>query len=385
MRKATAAIIIVGLIVAAGLYLLNQSDVLAPASNNGPTEPVPTLPPVKGKEKTVAEGRVVPVSVAVVSAPTAGIISEINAVEGGQVRAGDVIVRWDTAKQMAAIALAQAQVAATEAKVAEAKAGPRAQDIAIAEAALAAARAARQKLDEGANESQIVAARAELADAQAILAQAQAAYDQVKSAPDIGMRPESLRLQQATNAYNAAKARLDALLKPASAADIAAANAEISRAQAQLDLAKAGPRPETIAVAQSELDVARAQLEQAKAALVDLEVRAPISGTVIAVNFRPGEYTTPGAAIVQIADLSAWQIETEDLTETNVVGIREGQAVTIVFDAIPGLQLTGKVVRIKPVGESKRGDITFTVVIKPDRYDERLRWNMTATTTFNGP
>ena len=36
--------------------------------------------------------------------------------------------------------------------------------------------------------------------------QAQAAYDRIKGAPDVGARPESLQLQQATNNFNAADA-----------------------------------------------------------------------------------------------------------------------------------------------------------------------------------
>ena len=35
-------------------------------------------------------------------------------------------------------------------------------------------------------------------------------------------------------------------------------------------------------------------------------------------------------------------------------------------------------VRIKPLGENKQGDMTYTVVIQPDQLDDRLRWNMTA-------
>jgi len=46
-------------------------------------------------------------------------------------------------------------------------------------------------------------------------------------------------------------------------------------------------------------------------------------------------------------------------------------------DAISDLELPGHVVRIKPIGEDKRGDITYTVIIQPDQADERLRWNMT--------
>ena len=71
-------------------------------------------------------------------------------------------------------------------------------------------------------------------------------------------------------------------------------------------------------------------------------------------------------------------METEDLTELSVVGIREGDPVRVSFDAIDDLTLPGKVRRIRSFGESRLGDITYRVTIALDRQDPRLRWNMTA-------
>jgi multidrug resistance efflux pump len=283
--------------------------------------------------------------------------------------------------------------------------GARTEEIAAAKAAVAAATASLDKLREGPSEGQLVAARADLANAQAALRQAQAAYDRVKSSSDIGARPEALALEQATNAYNAAKARLAALQEGPSAADIAAgraqidqaqaqldglqapartaetnaAHAEIRRAQAQLDLLLAGARPEAVARAEADVAAAQASLQQARVARAETELRAPFAGTVASLSAKAGEQVAPGAPVVVLADLSAWQIETDDLTEINVVRVREGHPATIAFDAIPDLELPGKVVRIKAIGENKMGDITYTVIIEPDRHDERLRWNMTAT------
>lgn len=50
----------------------------------------------------------------------------------------------------------------------------------------------------------------------------------------------------------------------------------------------------------------------------------------------------------------------------------------VTFDAVDGLSLPGKVVRVRSYGESRLGDITYRVTIALDRQDERLRWNMTA-------
>ena len=124
---------------------------------------------------------------------------------------------------------------------------------------------------------------------------------------------------------------------------------------------------------------AQATLEQAKVAQAEMELRAPFAGTVGSIETAVGENVTPGTPVVQLADLSTWQVETTDLTELSIGRVVEGNTVNVSFDAIPDLTLTGKVVGIRPVGETRQGDITYRVTVKPDQQDERLRWNMTAT------
>jgi HlyD family secretion protein len=75
-------------------------------------------------------------------------------------------------------------------------------------------------------------------------------------------------------------------------------------------------------------------------------------------------------------------VETTDLTELNINNIQEGDAVKITFDAIPGLELSGTVLRIQSLGQNKQGDITYKVTVKLDKQDDRLRWNMTALVAF---
>jgi HlyD family secretion protein len=168
------------------------------------------------------------------------------------------------------------------------------------------------------------------------------------------------------------------LKAPAREAEIAAAEADIQRAQAQLELVQAGARPETIAAAEAEVAAAEAALEQAKVALAETELKAPSAGEVATLDAKVGEQVNPGTPMVTLADLSEWQIETDDLTELGIVKVQGGDPVMVTFDAIPDLELPGKVVRIKPIGENKMGDMTYTVIIAPDQHDERLRWNMTA-------
>jgi multidrug resistance efflux pump len=389
---------------------------------------------VRASNEVVADAAVVPVRNADLSLPSGGIVAEIPVAEGESVEAGQVLLRLESARQQAAVAQAEAGLARTQARLAELKAGARseevdaaqaavdaaqaqvdrlsagakAEDIAAAQAGVDTARAGLQKVREGASEQQLIAAQTDLANAEAALRLAQAAYDRVAGDPDIGQLPQSLQLEQATNSFNAAKARLadlqngateadiaaaqaqvrqaqaqlDSLRAPARAAELAAAQAELRRAQAQLDLTRAGVRSETIAAAEADVASARAALQEAQAALADTELKAPFAGTVAEILPAAGEQVGPGNPVVRLADFSSWQIETDDLTELNVVQIGEGSPATIEFDALPDLELTGKVTQIKPIGVNKQGDITYTVVVVPDQTDPRLRWNMTAVVTI---
>ncbi|MDA8219042.1 MAG: HlyD family efflux transporter periplasmic adaptor subunit [Dehalococcoidales bacterium] len=405
------------------------------AGFGGAPQAEPTPPPVvQGSNEVVADAHVVPVKSAALSVATGGVVAKILVAEGDEVTAGQVLLQLDSAKQQVAvtqaeagvkraqaalaqlragpqapeIAAAKAAVEAAQGQLARVQQGPRSDEVAAAEAAVTAAESALQKVLEGPEESQVIMAKADLANAEAALKQAQGNYDKVAAEPNIGARPEALALEQATNNYYAAQSRLDALLaQPTDAAvatakaqveqaqaslarvkagaqpgDLAAASATVRQAQAQLELVQAGARPEAIAAAEADVATAQAAVEQAKVALADTELKAPFAGTVAAVDVTAGEQVGPASPVIQLADFSVWQIETTDLTELDVVDIREGDAASVTFDAIPDLELAGKVSRIKSLGENKQGDITYTVVVKPDQQDERLRWNMTATVSI---
>jgi len=49
---------------------------------------------------------------------------------------------------------------------------------------------------------------------------------------------------------------------------------------------------------------------------------------------------------------------------------------------LPELELAGVVETIKDLSEEKRGDVIFTVTIRLDESDPRLRWGMSVTVDF---
>ncbi len=400
------------------------------ASVPGPSvEASDVVPPVRAGNLVVAEARVIPLRSAELSLPVAGRVAEVAVVEGEQVTAGQVLMRLDARKQAAAVAQAEAEVQRARARLAELKAGSRPQEIAAAQAAVEVAQAQLAKLKEGPRPEELAAAQAETTSAQEALQKvqqgptaeerimakaelkrteialqkAQAEYDPVAYRNDVGALPEAAQLQQATVDHERALAAYSEATKDADPADVAAAaakvadakaslanlrqgptpseiagaEAEVRRAQAQLDLLQAGERSESIAMAEADVAAANAALQQAQGDMADTELRAPFAGIVAAVDVKADEQVAPGVRVASLGDLSEWEIETKDLTELGIVNVQVGSPVTITVDAIPDLALGGTVTRIKALGENQQGDIVYTVQVKPNRQDPRLRWNMT--------
>jgi HlyD family secretion protein len=162
-----------------------------------------------------------------------------------------------------------------------------------------------------------------------------------------------------------------------SEAQVEAAQARVAQTRAQLELLQAGARAEQIRAAEADAAATKAALDQAQVAVEERELCAPFGGTVASLDVKVGEAVAMGVPVAELADLSAWRIETEDLTEMDVVSVGEDDDVLIMVDALPGVEIAGEVVRIRSIGENKHGDMTYTVVVEPQGADRRLRWNMT--------
>ena len=437
-KRRIIALLGTALILATGIALtiaLVPTWTGAQASADTPPEvPGAVIGTSASNPPVIVEGRLLPVQSASLSMPVSGIVAEVLVHEGDIVDAGEVLLRLRNVQQQAAVAQAEAALAGAQASLDLLQAGPRTQEIDFAQAALDGAQAGLARLQEGTRPQEIAAARAtleaasaalqrlydgpdkntriaaesELSNAEAALAAAQAVYDRVAGRPDAGMLPESLQLQQATNNYEAAKARYDSLfaapeayqvaegraqvkqaeanlarmLKPASQNEIAGTEAAVRQSQAQLGLLEAGARSEQVAAAQASVDQAQAALDLSKAALADTELRAPFAGILAALHVAVGEQAAFGAPIAELGDLSQWLVETSDLAELDITRIREAQVVTLTFDAVPGLSLPGTVERIQQLGVDKVGEVTYKVLIHPEKQDARLLWNMTVVVTI---
>lgn len=378
------------LILGAAFVLTACAQSGAPAATVEPT----LMPPVKADAQILMEGAVVPVRSARLSFTTSGVVTEILVEEGQTVNAGQTIARLSGSQQLAA-AVAAAEVELLNAQQDLDRLHQNA-DQARAEAQLALVNAqdAYDKAKEKRESKQYLRtdqetldiARANYIIAEDGVKQAESYYDRFSGLPeDDPMRAEAFsQLAAARQRRDKALANMNWLLGKPDAQEIAEADANLEVAKANLDAAqrrweqvKHGLDADALALAEARLKNAQAQLEAAKASLAEKELKAPFAATVAANDLKVGELVSLSAAPVVLADMSAWQVETSDLTELNVVNIEEGEPVTVTFDAIPELELPGRVVKIRLLGENRQGDITYKATIALEQQDARLRWNMT--------
>jgi multidrug efflux pump subunit AcrA (membrane-fusion protein) len=120
-----------------------------------------------------------------------------------------------------------------------------------------------------------------------------------------------------------------------------------------------------------------------RAALANAEVRAPFPGVVTNLDLKVGEFAASGQTVITIADVSKWVVKTTDLTEIDVVSIKEGQTVVVKFDALPDKEFNGNVLSIAQNYSEKQGDIVYEVTVLLTEVDPAMRWGMTAEVSFS--
>ncbi len=117
-------------------------------------------------------------------------------------------------------------------------------------------------------------------------------------------------------------------------------------------------------------------------------VRAPINGTIIALNSKPGERVVgtgqfPGTEVLRLANLDSMQVEVE-VNENDIVNVKPGNPVSITVDAYGERIFKGVVHEISNSAISKAAgtqeEVTnFSVKIRIFNHDRLLKPGMSAT------
>ena len=161
--------------------------------------------------------------------------------------------------------------------------------------------------------------------------------------------------------------------------EIALAEAQVANAQARLSLAESsGPTAEQLSLARAQVDGARASLEIAQSQFDRMVITAPNDGIISVVDANQGEWAAPGEMMVEVLDTARWRIETKNVGELQIGLVALGQKVQVNVNAFKGETLVGTVVAISPVAVVQQGDTTYTLTIELEQTDLNLWPGMTA-------
>lgn len=244
-----------------------------------------------------------------VAAVVPGVVTAVHVQVGQVVEKGDVLFQLDDRQRRAELVAQQAAVAQAEAALHRLRNAPRLEDIPPSEARVAKARAEMKSLQDQMDRSEELVAR------------------------KVRTQEELVQQQQA----------------------FLAAKAALAQAEAEDARLKAGSWKEDIEVGEAQLQQAKALLHQADVEINRLQVCAPIRGTVLKVDVRPGEYvgTPPGQTLLVLGDIETLHVRV-DIDEQDLPRFRPGLSGTgyVRGDANTPIEL--QFVRVDPFAEPKK-------------------------------
>lgn len=125
-----------------------------------------------------------------------------------------------------------------------------------------------------------------------------------------------------------------------------------------------------------ELDIRSAELsvEQKQDAYNDCFVYAPFDGIIATFTAKVGENASSGVGTI----ITKQKIVKVSLNEVDIAFVKMGQKVSVTFDAINDLILSGEVSEIDSVGTVSSGVVSYNIKIVLNNDDERVKAGMSA-------
>lgn len=136
-----------------------------------------------------------------------------------------------------------------------------------------------------------------------------------------------------------------------------------------------------IVIAEQNLAAVRKDYQNQLSNAAKRNVTAPIDGTVNAVNVKNGDdlsKLSSGSSRqvpMIIGDLGTMKAQVQ-VNEIDIPNVNIGQAATLKFIAIDGLNISGKVEKVDALGTVTQGVVTYNVTIGFDMIDSRIKPEM---------
>jgi len=357
--------------------------------------------PVAAKNVTLritASGKVVPVQSVNISPKNPGVLSQLYVEQGDRIQQGQILARMDSAGIEAQRSQYRANLAQSQAQLAQALAGSRPQEIAQARARLGQAQAQLAQAKAGNRPQEIAQAQSQVDAAQA---KVNYTNEQVKRYEYLYQQGAEKRqlLDQAISEDKSARANLEEAKKRFSLVqsgsrteEIAQRQAAVNETRAALLLLEDGTRSEEIVQRQAAVAAAEAQLKGVQVQLDETIIRAPLSGIVTQKYANVGAFVTPTTSASASASATSSSIVAvargleilAQVPEADLGRIKPGQQVEIVADAYPDQVFKGDVRLIAPEAVVEQGVTSFQVRVALNTGTDKLRSGLNVDLTFLG-
>ena len=296
--------------------------------------------------KVTASGSVIPVQEVNLSPKMSGRLVKLFVDQGDRVEAGQVVAQMDDRDIQAQVRQQKANVELAGARLAEARAGSRSEEIAQAQAQVAAAQS------------------------------------QVNLTQERTVRYQNLFRQGAI-----AKDQLDEVL-----ANAQSAQANLQQTQKRVEELRNGTRIEQVDQAEAQLAQAEAALQSVQVQAEDMSIRSPLSGIVSQKYANVGAFVTPTTSASATSSATSTSIVAvasnlevlAKIAETDIAQIRTGQAVEIQADAFPGQIFKGRVRLVAPSAVVEQNVTSYQVRVTLGTGQQTLKAGMNVDLNFVG-
>jgi HlyD family secretion protein len=331
LRPSVAVGVIASLLVGGiSFYIVKRWQNYATPETQTPATQLPQLTTVTALGRIEPQGKVIKLSAAV--SAEGSRVEKLLVKEGDRVKAGQVIAILNSRDRLQAeFQEAQEQVKVAQANLNRTQAGAKRGEIAAQKAAIARLEAERQG-NSNAQAATIERFQAEVRNAQAEDERHQQLYQQ--GAISASQRDSKrLNLETAQKNLQEAQAQLNRTQSTS--------QQQVKQATATLDEI-AEVRGVDVKAAQAEVNRAVAAMNLAKVNLKQAEVRSPQNGQVFEIHTYPGELVS-NDGIADIGQTSQMYVIAE-VYESDIGKVHSGQKVTVLGDYLP-IELQGIVDR----------------------------------------
>lgn len=157
------------------------------------------------------------------------------------------------------------------------------------------------------------------------------------------------------------------------------ANSALNLAKSELALKKAGTRPEDIEIARTQISKIEREIQIVDDKINKAVLLSPVSGLLVKkVNFRAGEVFKAGDIAI-LLDSQSKKVQA-DISESDIVKVKEGDTMFVVFDALRNMKFSGWIISIEPQPVIKDDETLYRVNIVLEIEDERIRSGMSVDT-----